>query len=417
LEAELAELGARARIAECDVSDRAQIEALIASIPSDRPLTGVVHAAGVLDDGTLESLTVEQVDRVLAPKVDAAVHLHELTRHLNLRAFVLFSSAAGIFGAPGQANYAAANAFLDALAAHRREHGLPGVSMAWGLWAGGLAGEQTAADEARFAQTGVLALSIEEGLGMFDAAYVLGEPLMLPIRLNMAALRAQARIGMIPPLFRGLVRMPAPGVGDSARESLVRRLASTPESERGRVALDLVRAEVAAVLGHDSPDAIAADRAFDELGFDSLTAIELRNRLIAVSGVQLPATLAFDYPSSAALSGFLLEQISQEVDGRVESAPSEMEIRNAFASIPLVRLREVGVLDTLMQLAGLTDGSGTTVEEDPAEQVDEMDIESLVQLSLGRDGSLEDPDGSVGGPEVSVEDHRGSLEEPVENLT
>lgn len=398
LKAELVGLGAEVTVLACDVSDREQVAQLIASVPSEYPLSAVVHAAGTLDDGVIGSMTPERIDRVLAPKLDAAWYLHELTEDIDLSAFILFSAGAGTLGSPGQSNYAAANAFLDALAAHRREHGLPGVSMAWGLWAGGLAGERTAADEARLEHAGVLALSVEEGLSLFDAAYAVGEPLMLPIRLNMAALRAQARTGVIPPLFRGLVRMPAQGLADSARESLVRRLASTPESERGRVALDLVRAEVAAVLGHASPDAIAADRAFNELGFDSLTAIELRNRLIAVSGIQLPATLAFDYPSSAALGDFLLEQVSSKVDGSVESTPSERDIRNAFASIPLVRMREAGVLDTLMRLAGLVDGSQFTVEEDPAEQVDEMDVESLVQLSLGPDDSVQESDGAIKEP-------------------
>ncbi len=237
LRVELAGLGAAVRIIACDVSDREQVARLVASVPSDYPLSAVVHAAGVLDDGVIDSMTPERIDRVLAPKLDGAWHLHELTEDLDLSAFILFSAGAGTIGSPGQSNYAAANAFLDALAAHRRERGLPGVSMVWGLWAGGLAGEQTAADEARMGHAGLLALSVEDGLSLFDAAYAVGEPLILPLGLNMAALRARARSGAIPPLFSGLVRVPARGPAESGRESLIRRLARTPESERGRVAL------------------------------------------------------------------------------------------------------------------------------------------------------------------------------------
>lgn len=194
---------------------------------------------------------------------------------------------------------------------------------------------------------------------------------------------------MIPPLFTGLVRVPVSGATEGARKSLIRRLASTPESERRRVTLDLVRTEVAKVLGHSSPEDIEPDRAFSELGFDSLTAIEFRNRLIAVSGIQLPATLAFDYPSSDALSEYLLEQISHEVDGHVPRASGEIDIREAIASIPLERLREANLLDTLMGLAGLAEDSSRAPEEDPVEEVDDMDLESLVRLSLGSDAAVD----------------------------
>jgi polyketide synthase 12 len=248
----------------------------------------------------------------------------------------------------------------------------------------------TAADRARMERAGILALSIEEGLRLFDVAYAVGEPVMVPARLDMATLRAQARTGVMPPLLRSLVRIPASGAPAGTRESLARRLAGTPESGHRRVVLDLVRAEVAAVLGHPSPEAIDANRAFSELGFDSLTAIELRNRLIAASGVQLPATLAFDYPSPAALSDVLLERISPEAGSRAESAPDEAAIRSAIASIPLARLSEAGVMDTLMRLAGLTDRSATPLEDGTAERLDEMDVESLVEMSLGLDASAQD---------------------------
>src|SRR5665213_2882340 len=387
LKAELADFGAEVQISACDVSDREQLAQLIAAVPDELPLCAVIHAAGALDDGVIDSMTAERFDRVLAPKLDAAWHLHELTRDLDLSAFVLFSSSTGTIGAPGQSNYAAANAFLDALAAHRRERGLPAISMGWGLWADndGLTRDLTAADRARMTRGGMLALSNEAGMRLFDAAFVLGEPFVIPAHLNLGTLRARAKEGAVPPLLRGLVRVRA---GRSARgdsESLARRLARTGERERARLVLDLVRGEVAVVLGHPSAEAIDPDRAFKELGFDSLTAVELRNRLGALSDMKLPATLAFDYPSPAALSDFLLEQISPQIGRSSEREPVDQDISNAIASIPLSRLREAGLMDPLMQLAGLMDKALSEDEEEPAEDLDEMDVESLVEMSLAGD--------------------------------
>jgi acyl transferase domain-containing protein/acyl carrier protein len=387
LQAELMELGAEARIAACDVSDRAQLAELLDSLPAERPLSAVVHAAGALDDGVIDSMSPERIDRVLTPKADAAWHLHELTQGLDLSAFVLFSSSTGTLGGPAQSNYAAANAFLDALSAQRRAVGLPCISMAWGWWAatGGMAGELSLADRTRMERSGMLPLSGEEGLNLFDAAYLLGEPVVIPARLDTAGMRSQMRSGAVPPLFRGLVRVPAGAAGQSAGGSLARRLQSTPPRERERVALDLVRAEVASVLGHPSPDAIDVQRPFNELGFDSLAAVELRNRLSVASGIQLPATLVFDHPTTMALTELLLERISPEPAGPDDRGVQEIEIRDALASIPLARLREAGVMDTLLQLAGLAQEPSSPAEEDRVDLIDEMDIESLVKMTLEDD--------------------------------
>ena len=244
---------------------------------------------------------------MLLAKADAAWHLHELTEHLDLRAFVLFSSAAAAFGSPGQGNYAAANAFLDALAAHRRARGLPGTSLAWGLWeeASGMTGSISKGDIWRMARSGLCALPSEEGLQLFDAALDAGEGLMLPINLDLTALRAQARAGMLPALFNDLVRVPTPRASEKSG-SLARRLAATPEPERRGVALELIRAQVATVLGQPSPEAIDIQRAFSDLGFDSLIAMELRNRLNTATGLRLPVTLVFDYPTTSAVTSYLL---------------------------------------------------------------------------------------------------------------
>ncbi len=311
LERELVELGAQVTVATCDVTDRRQLQMLIDSVPAERPLNAVVHVAGVLDDGVIESLTDEQLDRVLRPKVDAALHLHELTRDLDLAAFVLFSSFTATLGARGQGNYAAANAFLDALAMHRRARGLAGTSMAWGLWdvAGGMSGGLGEADLARMAGSGIGALSAGEGLELFDIANAMDEALVLPVRLDAAALRAQAVDGTLPAVFGDLIRVPTRRT-DKEAGSLARRLAGVPESEHEGVVLEVVRTEVAVVLGHASPGTIGAQRAFKELGFDSLAALALRNRLNAVTGLRLSTTLVFDYPTPAALAAHLLEQVS-----------------------------------------------------------------------------------------------------------
>ena len=312
LQAELEALGACVRIVACDVSKRGALEALLASIGAEHPLRAVVHAAGVLDDGVIDSLTAERVDAVLAAKADAALHLHQLTEHLDLQAFVLFSSLAGTIGSPGQGSYAAANAFLDGLASHRRALGLAATSMAWGLWeqASGMTKDLSETDRSRMARWGVGVLSSEQGLELFDAALVTGEPFVLPAPLEMPALRAQARMGSLPPVLSGLIRLPTQRTGDTASVSLRARLASVSESEHHRVVLELVCAQVAVVLGHVSPDAVQAKRAFEDLGFDSLAAVELRNRLKAVTGLRLPSTLVFDYPTPVAVAGYLLGEVS-----------------------------------------------------------------------------------------------------------
>ncbi|MFI5003518.1 MAG: SDR family NAD(P)-dependent oxidoreductase, partial [Solirubrobacterales bacterium] len=310
LQGELEGLGARVSVVACDVGDRQAVQALLEEVPEEWPLGAVIHAAGILDDGVIESLTAERLRPVLACKLDAAWHLHELTSHMDLRAFVLFSSAAGTFGAPGQGSYAAANAFLDALAAHRRARGLAGASLAWGLWeqAGGLTGELDQAALARMARAGVSPLSSEQGLELYDAACALEEPLLLPVNLDLATLRGHARAGFLPPLLRGLVRVPLPRAAE--RGSLARRLAATPEAEHEGIVMELVRAETAAVLGHSGARTIDPERTFQELGFDSLTAVELRNRLNAITGLRLDATLVFDYPRPAQVAGHILEQVA-----------------------------------------------------------------------------------------------------------
>ncbi|WP_440089733.1 type I polyketide synthase, partial [Streptosporangium sp. LJ11] len=304
LAAELAALGARVELTACDLSDR---DALAALVDSCRELTGVVHIAGVLDDGVVSALSPERLDAVWRTKAEAAWLLHELTRDRDLSAFVLFSSCAGTLGSAGQANYAAANAFLDGLARHRRTLGLPATALGWGLWDnssefGGMGATLATADLARWARLGVAPLPPDQALALFDAALAASAETALPARLSLAKVADPA-----PAMLRALLRKPierraAGASGDVALGQLLREM--SPE-EQERTLLDLVRGQAALVLGHVTPHVISATGAFKDAGFDSLTAVELRNRLNAATGLRLPSSLLFDYPSPTVLTEYL----------------------------------------------------------------------------------------------------------------
>jgi acyl transferase domain-containing protein/acyl carrier protein len=327
LAADLSAAGAAVRIVACDAADRGELAAVVGAIPAGHPLTAVLHAAGVLDDGVITSLTTQRLASVLQPKVDAAVNLHQLTLDAPLSAFVLFSSAAGVLGSAGQGSYAAANAFLDALAQRRRATGRPGTALAWGFWAqaSGMTGHLQESDLRKMRAGGFLPLTAAQGLALFDLALfaldtgtgttATGQAAVLPMRLDFGALRRMAAAGHLPPLMRGLVRAPAPRAADAGGAggiTLAQRLAGLPPEEGVRVVLDFVRAHAAAVLGHASPDAVSPAEGFKSLGFDSLTAVDLRNRLNQATGLRLPPTLVFDYPTPAELASHLAAAIVPE---------------------------------------------------------------------------------------------------------
>ncbi|MGW7194474.1 KR domain-containing protein, partial [Streptomyces sp. NPDC054838] len=318
------------RIAACDAADRAALADVLAAVPDTHPLTGIVHAAGVVDPGLTAALTPERLDTVMRPKADAAWHLHELTEGMDLSAFVLFSSAGGLVLPAGQGNYAAANVFLDALAAHRRAAGRPATSLAYGLWAvnTGLGGELTDADVEKMKRLGLPALPAARGLALFDEALRTRHALLAPLPVDPAALHARGTD--IPPLLRGTARpatrraaAQAAPVGDG----LARKLAALTTAARERTLLDLVATQVAAVLGHESTDTVGADRAFKELGFDSLAAVELRNALNAATGLRLPVTLVFDYPTTRAVADHLAREF-----GGTEPEPTSAQAAPAAHS-------------------------------------------------------------------------------------
>ncbi|WP_037860194.1 type I polyketide synthase, partial [Streptomyces sp. NRRL F-5065] len=322
---ELTGLGARVTVAACDVADRDGLAALLAGIDAGHPLRAVVHAAAVADGGLVGSLTPERFDAVLRPKAEGAWHLHELTQDLDLTAFVMFSSAGGLVLAAGQADYAAANVFLDALATHRAAAGLPATAIAFGMWevSTGLGGDLTEADLDRMRRLGLPALPADRGLALFDAALGAEEAVVVPLTVDAAALAA--RHDELPALLRGRARTPARRTvrATDTGSALERRLAGASPEERARVLLDTVRTQVASVLGHPSPEAVGPDTAFRDQGFDSLAAVELRNLLVGSTGLRLPATLVFDYPNSRAVSGYLDTLLTgTATDGPAPAAPA-----------------------------------------------------------------------------------------------
>jgi acyl transferase domain-containing protein/NADP-dependent 3-hydroxy acid dehydrogenase YdfG len=349
LAARLAEFGAQTAFVACDVADRDELTALLAAIADEHPLTAVVHAAGRLDDGIISTLTPDRVGPVLRPKVDAAWLLHELTEPLGLSAFVLFSSAAGTLGNAGQAAYAAANGALDALAVRRRAAGQHALSLAWGLWeqSSAMTGAMTEADRSRLGGGGLRPMTDAEGLALFDAALLTDEAVLVPAALDLSRLRAAEQEPN--PLLRGLVRRPArpaepvaaggeAGSPDGgAPDSLAEALGALPAGERRPHMLGLVRGRIAAILGFAEPETIPAGGGLLDLGFDSLTALELRNRLSAATGLRLPTTLVFDHPTPDALAGLLLERLAPGQDPAAGGAPLLAELDRLEAALGAAR--------------------------------------------------------------------------------
>ncbi|HEV2637098.1 MAG TPA: type I polyketide synthase [Actinocrinis sp.] len=381
LVADLSALGAEATVAACDVADRESLARTLAEVPAAHPLTAVVHAAGVLDDASVAGLTPERLDAVLRPKVDAAWNLHELTRAADLSAFVLFSSVAAVLGTAGQADYAAANAFLDVLARHRRDLGLPGLSLGWGAWAArGMAAALSAADRARLARSGIGGLTDADGLRLLDLALAHDAPYLAPVQVDRAAI-ADAP----PPLLRGLVRArrrtAAREADGSGAEFLIRRLAKLTPARQEQALLDLVRAEVIVVLdypGSRVPDGLT----FTELGADSLTALALRNRFADATGLRLSPTVLFEHPTPADLARKLREDLfaAAPADEPAPDGFDEARFRRDLAALPVSALRTAGLLDRLLAL--LDSRPSAAAAEEAA--IDALDLADLI--SLAREG-------------------------------
>ncbi|WP_438024961.1 SDR family NAD(P)-dependent oxidoreductase [Sorangium sp. So ce233] len=385
---------ATVEVAACDVTDRDALAAVVHAIPAARPLTAVVHTAAVLDDGIVAGLSAEQLARVLRPKVDGAWQLYEATRDAPLAAFMLFSSVAGTLGSSGQANYAAANAFLDGLAAELRARGVPAMSLAWGFWEQGGIGMTAhlgAADLARLKRQGIVPMAVAHGLRLLDRALERPDAALVPASLDVALIqRAASDHRQVPPMLRGLVRVAPRQAAGAANgrsheaSSLRQQLAALPEPERQRALLDLVRTEAAAVLVLRGPDAVPADKPLRELGLDSLTAVELRNRLRTRAQADLPSTLAFDYPTPKAVAVYLAQELDLHdvmTETRGPSLRSDDEIKSAIASIRISTLRQAGLLDSLLRLAA---SEAVSTSSDTTPETDELTLQHVGDDELAR---------------------------------
>ncbi|MFE0422321.1 type I polyketide synthase, partial [Streptomyces sp. NPDC058953] len=397
LAAELTELGVKVTIAACDTADRDALAELLAAVPDEHPLTAVLHCAGVLADGTVTSLTPEHIERVFRPKVDTAWHLHRLTRDRDLTEFVLFSSVSGVLGSPGQGNYAAANVFLDALAQSRRADGLPATSLVWGLWADSsdMTGHLGAADLTRLARLGIEPVTAEEGLALYEAARATRSACPVLAKIVPALLRPHLGTGTLPAVLQGLVRAPirkaaasaaAATDNDALRERLVRL---TPEEAEDALAT-LVRTHVALVLGHTASDAVNADQAFKDLGFDSLTAVELRNRINAATGLRLAAGLVFDHPTPRRLARHLYAVLAPTARAATTPAVPAPAVASSFAAdepiaIVAIGCRYPGGVRSADDLWDLVANGRDAVAEFPATRG--WDIEKLYDPDPDRSGT------------------------------
>lgn len=312
----MTQLGAQVSITACDTSDAEQLAAVLAGIRAQNRLCAVIHTAGVLADAVVSELTGDQLDTVLAAKADAAWHLHRLTADAELDAFVVFSSAAGVLGAIGQANYAAANAFLDALAQQRRRKRLPATSLAWGYWqtASTMTAGLDVVDRARFTRNNLIPITTEHGLALFDAALACRHPSLVPAPLNTRALARQARHGAVPAIFSALITPRRQASTTITADTLTTKLAGQTPQQQLATLTRLVTATTAAVLAHPDPAALDPDRPFKDLGMDSLSALELRNTLTRHTGLPLPATLAFDHLTPAATARHLTSLLTAATD-------------------------------------------------------------------------------------------------------
>ncbi|MEV4048407.1 SDR family NAD(P)-dependent oxidoreductase, partial [Streptomyces sp. NPDC049744] len=397
LEADLTALGAAVTIAACDVADRGEVKALLANLPHDLPLTAVFHSAGVANDGVVTELTLDRLNNVLRPKVEGAWNLHELTQDLDLSAFVLFSSAAGLIGSPGQSHYAAGNAFLNALAHHRRARALTATTIGWGLLAGpGMADDTGATDRA--SRRGLHPMDPGQSLAGLRRALDHDETYIAMTHVDwnrfIKATAGTAKCTVIRDLPEYRAAFPVAAAGDriaqpNSRSRARARLDALSGDERDAALLELVQEQVAEALGHSSAEVLSPTKALVDLGFDSLAAVELRNRLVSVTGLTLPATLTYDHPTLLALRDHLRTEMFGADADQAEAALAELdrleEVLSAVAADDGIdEAAKNEVLRRLQKMAAaLADRGGQSEQGRLIENADDNELFDFINRELG----------------------------------
>ncbi|EEP70216.1 polyketide synthase [Micromonospora sp. ATCC 39149] len=375
--------GARVTVAACDVADRSALADLLDRVRADGgPLRAVLHAAGTVEYRSLADTTPADLAEAVRTKVAGARNLDDLLAADDLDAFVLFSSIAGTWGSGEQAAYSAGNTYLDALAEDRRRRGLPAASVAWGSW--GRGGMLAADVAAQLDRSGVHAMDPDLAVTALARAVTDDSPTVTVAAMDWSRFHPTFTLHRPSPLLSDLpeVRALLDTAGDDEPEReavpLAESLADLPSDEQAKALLDLVRGQVAAVLGHASAAEVEPDRAFREVGFDSLTAVELRNRLKTVTGLPLPVSLVFDFPTPTKLAGHLRAELCPAMDDTAGDVDDD-DLRRVLRSIPPVRLREAGLVDVLRRLA--EGGPANGAEPEQTRSIDEMDLDDLVRIA------------------------------------
>jgi acyl carrier protein/short-subunit dehydrogenase len=374
-------------VAACDVGDRAPLAALIEKLPAERPLSAVVHAAGVGALASVDALGAPELQTALAAKAEGALHLHELTRERELSAFVLCSSIAGTFGTGQQAAYAAANAFLDALADERRACGLPASAIAWGPWADtGIAAAVEQAGGELLRRQGLTPMAPARALAPLHDALDRGAARAVVADVDWALYAPIYASARPRPLIEDLPEVGAALRGGDDEDSaagaeLRRRLAGRSQEDRAQLLLELVCAEVAEVLGAAAAGAVDATSTFSELGFDSLRSVELRNRLTVATGLRLPAALVFNYPTPAAVAEHLLARLVSGAEDEPLAVLAELQQLESAVTSASMDERERGALrERLRALTGALDGPAETAETTVADGIRAASAEEIIDF-------------------------------------
>jgi type I polyketide synthase PikAII len=388
LKKELEEEGTKVEIVSCDTSNYTSLKKVINNLPESKPLKGVIHCSGVLDDGIVLEQNDEKLEKVMSSKIDGAWNLHLLTKDKNLDFFVMFSSLSGVIGGIGQSNYAAANTFLDALASYRRQQGLSGQSLAWGFWQQvgiGMTAHLSEVDLIRMQRQGVYPLVEKQGLQLFELALNKPDVLLIPANLNFK----NKTMDTIPAILRELLRERNLRKANNNQQVntsvLLEKLISMTENEQIELTLSIVCLEIATILALPNIDTLPTDKPIKELGLDSLMSVELRNRLSVKFTLELPSTLVFDYPTAKDISRYICSKIPNSNNTKTIDLLETNILEDIFRNVTVEKLRKAGLLESLLTLSGMSNKitiSTDNQEEDILEN-NYLDDDFLIARALG----------------------------------